>query len=478
VTALVSALADPKTRQTIDVLSLRRESGINLESMFLSQDGWCFLCGWIESAELIPITSIDLCASGQVLGTTMAVARCRKIEPDERFRGSDSNLAGFWTVLRVQNPAHITSKLELIVVTADQKRRCIVESAVAVIPERLRDLALEYIANAQYYGDHTVGTFLELDKGIGQALIDLNHGIVERIIESSYCMRFGGAQKGAYDGSIIVCLFGKLEYLTLQAALFSECPGFERYEFIYVCNSPELGEALVADAAIAARIYRVDITLIILPGNAGFGAANNVAATAARTDRLLFVNPDVFPRAKDWPRRHAEMVRGLPSDHVRFFGTTLYYDDGSLMHGGMYIEIDGGLSIRNYKIIRRDALRVEHYGKGAPTEAENYRRSRPVPAVTGAFMSIDRDWFEKLGAFSRKYIYAHYEDVDLCLRSLQSGVPVWVHDLPFWHLESQGSTQEPAHLGGMLINRWLATLTWGDLVKAKRLGSNPAGLRG
>ena len=59
------------------------------------------------------------------------------------------------------------------------------------------------------------------------------------------------------------------------------------------------------------------ITLIVLPGNAGFGAANNVGVAAAETNRILLVNPDVFPRNPEWPLHHSEMVQNLPPEQVR-----------------------------------------------------------------------------------------------------------------------------------------------------------------
>ena len=64
---------------------------------------------------------------------------------------------------------------------------------------------------------------------------------------------------------------------------------------------------------------------------------------------------------------------------------------------------------------------------------------RPVPAVTGAFMSVDRGWFEKLGGFTEDYVFGHYEDADLCLKSIQAGAVPWIHDIRLWHLEGQGS---------------------------------------
>jgi GT2 family glycosyltransferase len=155
------------------------------------------------------------------------------------------------------------------------------------------------------------------------------------------------------------------------------------------------------------------------------------------------------------------------------FGVPLYYDDGSLMHGGMYFEADTGLSVRPEGITPQVLLRVEHYGKGAPPGTTAYLRSRPVPAVTGAFISADREWFEKLGGFSEQYVFGHYEDADLCLKSLDQGRAVWMHNIPFWHLEGKGSERRLAHEGGSLINRWHFTRSWGERIAYDLSGREP-----
>ncbi|HEV2099599.1 MAG TPA: hypothetical protein VGR45_11825 [Stellaceae bacterium] len=473
VTDQVAALREPAVRRLVERGALRRERGVEIEAVFVAE-GRGFLLGRMDTGAPVSVSEIGVYREGESepLGSGTGVARYRRPDIENRSPGAPPDLAGFWAIVALSRPLPAGSMLE-ISLTADRERRCIAGPVVLVNDTRLRDVALHHLATAQYFGEPTVEAFFQLDNGVGQALIDLNSGIVARILDGGLTMRFG-ARRASYEGTIIVCLYGKPEFLMLQAALFSQCPGYERYEFIYVSNSPELGEKLAKDATVASRLYGVAITLIVLPDNAGFGAANNFAAAAAQTDRLLFVNPDVLPRDREWPRRHAEMLEGLPAEQVRFFGSSLYYGDGSLMHGGMYIDIDEMLSIRDGKAIRRNILRVEHYGKGALAESDVYRTARPVPAVTGAFMSFDRAWFEKLGGFSRDYIFGHYEDVDLCLRSLEAGTPVWMHDLSFWHLESKGSPSTPPHLGGRLVNRWRMSSTWGTLVGRELNGRNPA----
>jgi GT2 family glycosyltransferase len=271
----------------------------------------------------------------------------------------------------------------------------------------------------------------------------------------------------------VVCLYGKPEYLFLQTALFANLPGIEDYEFIYICNSPELAERLLRDAYIDSTTYDLDLTLVLLPGNAGFGGANNVAVKYARTDRVIIVNPDVFPKDQDWAAKHLDIVEHLPQEQTRIFGVPLYYDDGSLMHGGMYFDADSGVSIEDAKVKSKRFLRVEHYGKGAPPHTGRFLRAHPVPAITGAFISIDRDWFEKLNGFSEDYVFGHYEDADLCLRSIEGGFVPWLHDVKLWHLEGKGSHRLPVHEGASVVNRWLFNKRWEQKLIPDMLGRTP-----
>jgi GT2 family glycosyltransferase len=143
------------------------------------------------------------------------------------------------------------------------------------------------------------------------------------------------------------------------------------------------------------------------------------------------------------------------------------------MHGGMYFEVDTRVSFDRNRTACSNLVRVEHYGKGAPPGTTDLTRARPVPAVTGAFISADRAWFEKLGGFTEDYVFGHYEDADLCLKSLQAGSVAWLQDLRLWHLEGKGSTRLPVHEGGSMVNRWLFSSNWGETVNDGLLGPEP-----
>jgi hypothetical protein len=309
-----------------------------------------------------------------------------------------------------------------------------------------------------YAGNPASSRGLALGSGIGDAIIALNRDVVAKLVANPWISRHGPARK-SFAGSIIVCLFGKPEFAFLQPSLFSAAPGALEYEYLYVSNSPELTGILEKEARLCALIYDISITLICLAGNAGLSAARNAAARFARGGRLIFAHPDVFPRDAGWAKRHAAILDGAPAAQTDLFGVPLYYDDGGLMHHGVYFVNDTTPA--------GDAplIRCEFLGRA--------ETPRPVSAVSGAFISVDRDWFERLGGFDEDYLFSQYEDYDFCLKSLVAGRPAWVQDLPFWHVASTGLLPYRARDGAALVNRWMFSQKWSGLIAEKLQGKAP-----
>ncbi len=98
--------------------------------------------------------------------------------------------------------------------------------------------------------------------------------------------------------------------------------------------------------------------------------------------------------------------------------------------------------------------------------------ARPVAGVPAAFLSVDRAWFEALGGFTGQYSAAVYEDIDLCLRSLQRGVPAWVHPLPMWHLRRLPPLRREPPKGGTIFNHWRLHRQWDTTIVPDLLGRN------
>ncbi len=464
-------LIRPQARGQAD-LGVTSDIAFSCEALLVSPTGAILLIGWVDDTSS-PLNFIRIRTAGwRIVLDTSTMIRIRRGDVENAISKPIPHRFGFIAFLYSGERIESTGKgaIELWLKNGAQ---LVFELPVRQLAElELRNVLLTRLAEADFHGSPAVERIACLDDGMGAQLVAFNRGITGRLLAAPYHERFGTPRR-KLRGSIVVCLYGKSEYLWAQNALFSGLPGIQDYEFIYVSNSPELGEALMREARIGSFIYGVCQTIVVLPGNAGFGAANNIALSVARSDRIMNVNPDVFPRDPDWAAKHTALLDSAPAEQTRLFGVPLYYDDGSLMHGGMFFECDDSISVVDGVLKRRQLLRVEHYGKGAPPESSTFLRARPVPAVTGAFISSDRAWFEKLGGFTEDFVFGHYEDADLCLKSLEAGTAPWLHDIRLWHFEGKGSTRLPPHEGGSAVNRWLFSRRWGDLVNTQLLGPTP-----
>lgn len=446
--------------------------GCSAEALMISPSGGILLVGWIDDSAS-PAECVELSADGWCISFSgSSLLRLRRRDVETALGTNLPHAYGYigFNFAGTSVPVAKHCRVQVMLANGATGERTIEARAIDDIG--LREILLSHLATAQYFGNAQIEAMCNLELGIGNQIVALNRAVTRGIVASPYVERFGQSNRPILT-SIVVCLYGRAEYLFLQNGLFSGLPGIEDYEFVFVSNSPELAEVLLREAKLTAAIYGLRQTIVVLPGNAGFGAANNAAVRAAQSDRIINMNPDIFPRDEEWARKHTDMLAALPPEQTRLFGTTLYYDDGSLMHGGMYFELDTGITLQKEKPKKLQLARVEHYGKGAPIWVSRFTRARPIQAVTGAFISSERSWYEQLGGFTEDYVFGHYEDADICLKSIAAGTTPWIHDLRMWHLEGKGSTRRPVHEGGSLVNRWLFSKQWGAVIAESMLGPNP-----
>jgi hypothetical protein len=461
-----------RSKRSTDKSAAKGEVRASVEVVMVSPRGAIMVVGWADDMSA-PLEWIKLSGTGWYITLTAnRAARFRRPDVEAALGAAGMHSFGFFSFAYM---AEDLGALGICKVTLGLRdgREMSADLPVRRVNEiELRNTVLTYVSEAELFGNRQVEAVRLLNGPLGSAIVKHNKDISRDIVAGAYVERFGPQNKKC-RGSLVVCLYGKSEYLFLQNALFNGGTGFEDYEMVYVSNSPEMGEKLMKDMLTGTQVYGLTQTLVLLPGNAGFGAANNVAVNYASSDRILIVNPDVFPRDEDWARKHTEVITNLPKAQTQLFGVPLYYDDGTLMHGGMYFEYDTGLTVDKSAMSGSRMVRVEHYGKGAPAWSEEYTKSRPVPAVTGAFISLNRSWFEKLGGFTEDFVFGHYEDADLCLKSIAAGVAPWMHDIRLWHLEGKGSTRLKVHEGGSFVNRGIFSERWDSVIAAGLEGRRP-----
>lgn len=257
--------------------------------------------------------------------------------------------------------------------------------------------------------------------------------------------------------SIVVPLYRRIDLLEHQLAQFVHDPEIRSTELIYVLDTPELDKALAEQARQLFQLYRVPFRVVTMQYHAGFGAATNAGASAARGRLLVLLNSDVLPDKPGWV---GKMQRFYDSkDEIGALGAKLLYEDDSLQHAGMYFEVwDVGPSAGEWATF--------HYFKGLNRDLPAANVARPVPAVTAACLMIEKDLYESVGGLPDTYVRGDYEDSDLCLGLFEAGRENWyLPEAELYHLEGQ-SYAEADRGAAAVYNRWLHNQRWRQSIES------------
>ena len=202
--------------------------------------------------------------------------------------------------------------------------------------------------------------------------------------------------------SVLVPLYGRIDFMEHQLAHFADDPEMQLAELIYVLDSPELKGELVDKAERLYRLYGVPSRVLVLSENAGFSLANNIAASFARGPLLVLMNSDVLPKHRGWLSTMEAFHASV--DRPGALGPMLIYEDGSLQHAGLYFHRPLGARLWSN----------EHYFKGLHRDLPAANVPRPVPAVTAACLMVERDLYCSVGGLSGAYVQGDYEDSCVC----------------------------------------------------------------
>lgn len=159
-----------------------------------------------------------------------------------------------------------------------------------------------------------------------------------------------------------------------------------------------------------------------------YSAINNFGVTKARGEYLLFLNNDVEILRENWME---EMLGNCQRREVGIVGAKLYYLDDTIQHAGVIIGIGG---IAGHAFLNQSRKRSGYLHKAS--------LQMNLSAVTAACMMMKRSVFEQTGGFEEMLSVA-FNDVDLCLRTIQAGyLVVYNPRVELYHYESKSRGQE------------------------------------
>ncbi len=260
-----------------------------------------------------------------------------------------------------------------------------------------------------------------------------------------------GTQPEMPELSLIVTLFGRLDFIEYQLAFFSRREGGMPYELVYVLDDPPRRRQLETLAASVYARFGIPFRLVLLSRNLGFAPANNVGLEVARAPYVCFLNSDVFPGTDDWMEQLVDRLHDDPC--LGAVGPLLLYEDGCVQHQGMTFERLPAFGGWHFPM---------HPGKGwRPRHVDGLHSCL---AITGACVVMPRALASDLGGFDPSFAIGDFEDSDLCLKLRARGLDCAVDaGVQLYHLErqSQAGSEHRWRMNLTLYNAWLHESRWG-----------------
>ncbi len=285
------------------------------------------------------------------------------------------------------------------------------------------------------------------DQVLGAPLLAINQA---RLAAPRPCseVRFGPVPE-APDCSIIVPLYGRMDFMHYQLALMSAAD-MSQHEFLFVLDDPPRKQELLGLAEAAWNKFGIPFRVLALEENLGFAPANNVGLERARGRSICFLNSDVMPHEPRWLDLMLETLRADPG--IGMVGALLLFEDGTVQHESMTYERLPSLGNWPFPMHPNKGM-LPAPGGGVET----------VEAVTGACMVLSTELAREMGGFDEAFAVGDFEDSDLCFKIKRQGLRCVVdRRAVLWHLERQ-SQVTPDRMWRMYLtlqNAWIHTRRW------------------
>ncbi len=231
------------------------------------------------------------------------------------------------------------------------------------------------------------------------------------------------------DLSIIIVNYNVKEFLqNLIHSIFKSALNIS-YEIIIIDNASDDGSVEFIKDKFP------EVKLISNEKNIGFSKANNLGLKIAHGKYLLLLNPDALLR-EDTLQKMMEFFRNTPDAGLA--GCKILNPDGSLQLAcrrsfpgpwTSFCKVTGLSSM-----FPRSRI-FASYNLTYLDENQSYE----VDAISGSFMMMKREVYEKVGGFDEEF-FMYGEDLDLCYRIQKAGYKVYyVHDTQIIHYKGEST---------------------------------------
>ncbi len=302
-----------------------------------------------------------------------------------------------------------------------------------------------------------------LQSSLGQAVLELSKPLQVSSSWPEFIQRRQLLGRPATEAEItvVIPIYGKWEYIRGHIAGFALDPWFQqgRVRLLYVCDDPRL-HLLHRWCAMHLAHEELDISVISLRRNMGFGMACNIGVQAAQTPFVCLMNSDVMPIAAGWL---APMHQRIQESPEQLLAPLLVYDNGLIQHAGMTTEVqDNGCRGFPANIHPYKGLSVEELERMNPHLLPYQSES-----LSAAMLMFERNRFLDLGGFHPAFGRGDFEDLEFSQRWKKHEGQLWmVPQARLMHLERQSmpSGAEESTAWSLQVNAWLAMELCPELV--------------
>lgn len=230
--------------------------------------------------------------------------------------------------------------------------------------------------------------------------------------------------------SLIIPLYKNTNMVEDQlCCLTKEQSNKDDVEVIYVVDDVDIVPKIEEQGEYWHRVFGISLKFVTNFQNQGFSMANNLGASIARGEYLIFMNSDVFPFTKCWEQQLKTLA--TQNENYGLIGTRLLYPDGTIQHDGLdfWFSDSWGVWLNKHP---NQCLDSKFITNNRVNDIEE------VDAVTGACFIISKKIFNDVGGFSTDFLVGDFEDSDLCFKVKHSGYKVGIaRNLEIYHLERQ-----------------------------------------
>ena len=209
--------------------------------------------------------------------------------------------------------------------------------------------------------------------------------------------------------SIIILTYNSEKYIEKLLESIVKFNKSSNYEVIIVDNnSIDNTVEVIQKSKIKSQKFNSKFKIVQNGDNVGFSKGINIGAREAKGEYLLFINPDT------------EWKSGSVNNFVSIFES----DDKIGVIGGKILTKDGNSEKSAGRFLKTSEVFLTTLGLD---EALGVRFSpnqrQGVDFVSGGFMAVRRDLFERFGGFDEN-LFIYIEDMEFCYRVKKEGLKV------------------------------------------------------